>query len=182
MVYNPDKQDPAIGDMKDFIPNASYEEVKAKLYHIDDENLAKSIFKSIPLSTLNSWLKNLSLNDEEGYLKQKIKVLEDEIEKKHNAYLDSIKPLLSKIEEIKDNIAKLKLSPDLNERAIRIHKIVAEAIEQDPNGIASNAKDLLIGKKYDPIIDINKISSLTEEEKEELYQMYIEEFKRLAGI
>jgi len=161
-----------------------YEKIMANKYHVENDNVVTDIFKNIPLSILNDWLKRLSLNDEVSLAKERIKLLKDDIEKKHKAYLDSIKHEEDLIKKLENEIIRISSSnvKDLNKRAERIHKIVEEAINQNPDLAVEQAKDLLTGKTPDPIININNLSTLHEDEKEELYQIYIDEFKRLSGI
>lgn len=162
----------------------TYEEIMIAKYHTNNENVVTDLFKAIPLSNLNDWLKMLSLNDELSLAKERIKLLDEKIKEKHEAYLKSIKYEKELISKLEEEVARLKKSNilDLNKRAERIHKIIEEAINQNPDLAADQAKDLLVGKTPDPIININSLTTLTEEEKEELYQIYIDEFKRLAGI
>jgi len=162
----------------------TYEEIMIDKYHVKNENIVVDLFKAIPLSNLNNWLKQLTLNDELSLAKEKINLLKAKIEEKHKAYLNSIKTEEDLIKKLEEEVIKLKTSStkDLNKRAERIHKIIEEAISQNPDLAADQAKDFLVGKTPDPIININSLTTLLEEEKEELYQIYIDEFKRLAGI
>lgn len=162
----------------------TYEEIMTNKYHVNNENAVTDLFKAIPLSNLNNWLKQLSLNDELSLAKERIKILKDKIEEKHQAYLDSIKTEEDLIKKLEEEVVRLQKSNvrDLNKRAEKIHKIIEEAINQNPDLAANQAKDLLIGKTPDPIVNINSLTTLSEEEKEELYQIYIDEFKKLAGL
>ena len=162
----------------------TYEEIMTNKYHVNNENAVTDLFKAIPLSNLNNWLKQLSLNDELSLAKERIKILKDKIEEKHQAYLDSIKTEENLIKKLEEEVVRLQKSNvrDLNKRAEKIHKIIEEAINQNPDLAANQAKDLLIGKTPDPIVNINSLTTLSEEEKEELYQIYIDEFKKLAGL
>ncbi len=162
----------------------TYEEIMTNKYHVNNENAVTDLFKAIPLSNLNNWLKQLSLNDELSLAKERIKILKDKIEEKHQAYLDSIKTEENLIKKLEEEVVRLQKSnvKDLNKRAEKIHKIIEEAINQNPDLAANQAKDLLIGKTPDPIVNINSLTTLSEEEKEELYQIYIDEFKKLAGL
>jgi len=160
----------------------NYAATMAEKYHVDDDSPKTVIFKAVKLSNLNEWLRYISLDEKVNQMKKKIEDNKAEIKKKEIAYLESIKPYLTNIESFNREIEKVKMSQDLEAKSKRIQSIIEEAVSQDPELVAASAKDVLIGKHYDPIININMMTTLSEEEKEELYQQYLNEMKRLAGI
>jgi len=112
-------------------------------------------------------------------LKYKISLIKNQIE---NIYQTSIKPLEDEIKQFKVDIKNIKKDRKQNVDTKRILKIIDQAVSQNPDNIVLNTKRLLLDGSADFMINLNKIDELTENEKEELYEQYVYEFKVMAGI
>ena len=162
-----------------------YNEVMIHKYNTKDDNPMTALFNSVSLSDLQRWLERMKLDDNMADKKDQIKSIEREIEERYSAYLKMIEPLKDQISAIERQIEDLskKFTVDIvSKRIDRLSDIISEAVSQDDKYTAENARAVLLGQKYDPLININGLSTLRQSEKEELYKIYLDEFRRMAGI
>jgi hypothetical protein len=145
-------------------------------------NVKESVFRNVSLTSLNNWLRNISTNEDVSELKRDIMKVSKKKEALYDAYLKSIEPLDDEIREYNQKIVDIKKNPVMNRDAKRISKIISQAIDQNPELAAMNAKAVLVNDSADVVVDINKIDELSDQEKDELYEQYLHEFKVLAGF
>ncbi len=156
-----------------------YNGIMIKKYHIEEENVREQVFENVSLSSLNKWLGSISTNLDVSNLKYKISLIKNQIE---NIYQTSIKPLEDEVKQFEVDIKNIKKDRKQNVDTKRILKIIDQAVSQNPDNIVLNTKRLLLDGSADFMINLNKIDELTENEKEELYEQYVYEFKVMAGI